>query len=66
MIQLLGGAHLLPWSYACFPCFSLVDAEYVDENTLIPQNSTVVVHRVAVHPTDVIITSYVPSPLLTP
>ncbi|KAL6623366.1 hypothetical protein ACP70R_033245 [Stipagrostis hirtigluma subsp. patula] len=31
--------------------------KYVDENTLIPQNSTVLVHRVAGHPTDAIITS---------
>lgn len=35
----------------------LLDPEYVDENTLIPQNSTVLVHRVAGHPTDAIIAS---------
>ncbi|PAN21988.1 hypothetical protein PAHAL_3G505800 [Panicum hallii] len=31
--------------------------EYVDENTMIPQNSTVLVHRLAGHPTDAINTS---------
>ncbi|CAL4897567.1 unnamed protein product [Urochloa decumbens] len=31
--------------------------EYVDEYTMIPQNSTVVVHRLAGHPTDAIATS---------
>jgi hypothetical protein len=35
-----------------------VGAEYVDENTMIPQNSTVLVHRLAGHPTDAINTSY--------
>ncbi|XP_004963255.1 E3 ubiquitin ligase PARAQUAT TOLERANCE 3 isoform X2 [Setaria italica] len=38
-------------------CDPRTGEEYVDENTLIPQNSTVVVHRVAGHPTDAIITS---------
>ena len=33
-------------------------AEYVDGNTMIPQNSTVLVHRLAGHPTDAINTSY--------
>jgi len=34
-----------------------VGAEYVDGNTMIPQNSTVLVHRLAGHPTDAINTS---------
>jgi hypothetical protein len=34
--------------------------EYVDGNTSIPQNSTVLVRRIAGHPTDTIIASYCP------
>ncbi|CAN6352467.1 unnamed protein product [Urochloa humidicola] len=38
-------------------CDPSTGEEYVDGNTVIPQNSTVVVHRLAGHPTDAIVTS---------